>query len=136
VELGWRAWLLGYKVMIIPNSKVSHLGGQTVKNFSKIIAFHGTKNYLSLVLTHFEITQIFKIFLKLGIMIFSEKFKSDEKFKENSQISFNIPDFRTSIRAFLWVVKNLKNILKKRNEIQSNKICTNQDLRKMNLITK
>ena len=34
VDLGWRAWILGYRVVLVPDSVVYHEGGQTVQEMS------------------------------------------------------------------------------------------------------
>ena len=66
VDLGWRAWIWGYKVVLAPNSIVYHLGGQTVKNLSSEIKFHGVKNSLMLNITNFESKLAFNSLVKLG----------------------------------------------------------------------
>ncbi len=48
VDLGWRAWMIGYKVILTPKSIVYHVGGQTIKSKKPEIAFHGFKNQLSM----------------------------------------------------------------------------------------
>ena len=54
VDLGWRAWIWGYKIVVVPNSIVYHTGGQTVKQHSSAVRFHGVKNSLIIRLTNFE----------------------------------------------------------------------------------
>jgi len=34
VDLGWRAWIWGYKIVVVPSSIVYHKGGQTVKQLT------------------------------------------------------------------------------------------------------
>jgi len=43
VDIGWRAWLWGHKVALVPQSIVYHTGGATVRNLSFEIKFHGVK---------------------------------------------------------------------------------------------
>ena len=54
VDLGWRAWMIGYKVVLTPKSIVYHVGGQTIKSKKSEIAFHGFKNQLTMKITNFE----------------------------------------------------------------------------------
>ena len=129
VELGWKAWLWGYNVAIIPTSIVYHHVGQTVKKFSKTISFHGTKNYVSLLMTHAGFFSTFKILLKIGIFSLFRK----QPNKESSQI-FSVPSFKTTIHANLWILRNLGKILKKRHQIQSRKIRSNKELQNMGLL--
>ena len=65
VDIGWRAWLLGYKVVLVPNSIVYHIGGQTIKTLNPLIQFHGVKNTLILRLTNFELSFAFKSIVSL-----------------------------------------------------------------------
>ena len=100
VEICWKAWLWGYNVVIIPKSIAYHYGGQTVKKFSKIIAFHGTKNYVSLLMTHFGFKNSLKILLKL---LFYPLFKYKFERKISGHVSnFRIPDFTTILKASFW----------------------------------
>ena len=132
VEISWKAWLWGYKVVIIPTSIAYHHGGQTVKKFSKIIAFHGTKNYISLLMTHFGLKNSFKIILKL---LFFPLLKYRFKRKDSKTVSnFQIPDFSTILKASFWVLVNLNKIIKKRKNLQSRMVRTNDQLKEMGLI--
>ena len=58
VDLGWRAWIMGYKVVLVPSSIVYHKGGQTVNRLDSVIRFHGVKNTLLLILANFELRLI------------------------------------------------------------------------------
>ena len=40
VDLGWRSWILGYKVVIAPNSVVYHSAGKTSSKLKSEAAFH------------------------------------------------------------------------------------------------
>ena len=54
VDLGWRAWIAGYRVLIVPKSVVYHVGGQTLTKMEDQISFHGLKNQISMKITNFE----------------------------------------------------------------------------------
>jgi len=54
VDLGWRSWILGYKVVVVPESIVYHIGGQTIKTMNSVVSFHRLKNHLSMKITNFE----------------------------------------------------------------------------------
>ena len=68
VDLCWRSWILGYRVLIIPTSIVYHEGGITIKKIKSEIAFHGFKNQLAMKITNFEpILAIRNMMLFFGI---------------------------------------------------------------------
>jgi len=135
VDLGWKAWICGYKVVIVPNSIVYHSGSQTVKDFSSEIKFHGVKNTLILQLVNFEtsyaIPSIFKLFFSsflrkcFGLSIF-----------ENNETILTLPTLKTTFRGVIWVLKNMKYILEKRKNLSLRRVRTTKDLLKMGLITK
>ena len=70
VDLGWRTWILGYHVVLIPTSVVYHYGGTTVEKIKSEIAFHGFKNQLAMKITNFEpilaIKNLIKFFIIYG----------------------------------------------------------------------
>ena len=70
VDLGWRTWILGYNVVIVPKSIVYHVGGQTINQLKSKIAFHGFKNQISMKITNFETKLVLKkliiFFIKYG----------------------------------------------------------------------
>ena len=73
VEIGWKSWLYGYKVVVIPSSVVYHYGGKTIEHLSDEIAFHGVKNNIALRLTHMDFFQAVKSFVLIGFIVVSEK---------------------------------------------------------------
>ena len=62
VDLGWRAWIAGYKVMVIPKSVIYHISGKTHSAMENTISFHGLKNQLAMKITNFE------FFCQLGVV--------------------------------------------------------------------
>jgi len=134
VELGWKAWLWGYKAVVVPSSIVYHLGGQTIQRISKTIAFHSVKNSLTLRLTNLDFYDSLKSVFIITMIVLAGKLFGISLVKKMDQ-RFSLPDFRTLIRAGFWVVKNLPNIRKKRRLLNSRKMRTNQELIQMGLIT-
>lgn len=134
VELGWKAWLWGYKVVVVPTSIVYHTGGQTVKQLSKKIAFHGVKNSISLRMTNLDWQDSIKSIIVMSTIIFVQKLFGISLIKNQEQ-RFNIPNIGIIFNASWWILKNLGQIRKKRKLLKSRKIRTNQDLKKMGLIT-
>ena len=134
VEIGWKSWLYGYKVVVIPSSVVYHYGGKTIEHLSDEIAFHGVKNNIALRLTHMDFFQAVKSFILIGFIVVSEKLFKTSYYKTDYR-KYNIPKFSILIKSSFWVLKNLGKIIKKRKEINSKKIRTNNELKKMGLIT-
>ena len=68
VDLGWRTWILGYKVLVIPDSIVYHIGGQTAKKMKTELSFHGLKNQLAMKITNFENFNMLKAILSFFVV--------------------------------------------------------------------
>lgn len=133
IDLSWRAWIWGYKIVLVPNSIVYHTGGQTVKLQRSEIKFHGVKNTLVLSLTNFE-APLSKI-LKLVYNSLKKKPLRISK-NEEYEIFRSLPSFGTTIKALVWVLKNLKYIIVKRKMVNSKRSKSTEDLVKKGLIVK
>lgn len=137
IDIGWRAWIWGYKVLLVPDSIVYHLGGQTIGKMNAAMRFHGLKNLLVTRLVNFEfpyaIRGFFGFFLvrlmkKVGITV---KKTPAEGFKGKAPS----PSLtRTLFIVFFWMLKNLGYISKKRKQVNSKRIRTTKELIKMGLI--
>jgi hypothetical protein len=135
VDLGWRAWIMGYKVMLVPSSVVIHSGGKTVSSIRKLIQFHGTKNTIMLKLTNFELIYACKSIFVLLFAVFLRRFLNYKLIPDNEDIS-PLPSTTIIIKAICWVIRNFNYVRKKRKLIsRSRKISTNS-LILLNLITK
>lgn len=131
VDFGWRSWLWGYKVMVVPSSIIIHEGGVTVKQLSNEIKFHSVKNFLILNLVYFE-RPIISSLTKLLALFLTKKFSKN--FKNNDDDTFFLPTFNTSMRGFFWVLRNLNYILTKKELVNSKRKLSTADLIKMELI--
>jgi len=135
VDLGWRAWIWGYKIVLVPNSIVYHKGGETVKQHLSEIRFHGVKNSLIIRLTNFETglatTSIFKT---LGVILFRKSF-GISLVNDHEEI-FPLPSVKIILRGVMWVAKNFGYVLAKRKNVNSRRKRTSKDLLNLGLITK
>jgi len=135
VDMGWRAWIWGYKIVLVPNSIVYHKGGQTVKQHLSEIRFHGVKNSLIIRLTNFETglatTSIFKT---LGVILFRKSFGLS--LVEDHEEIFPLPSVKIILRGVMWVAKNFGYVLAKRKNVNSRRKRTTKDLLNLGLITK
>ena len=135
VDLGWRSWLWGYKVVVVPSSIVYHSGGETIKQIPKTIAFHGVKNNILLRLKNFDSFDSLKSIISISLIISIQKLFGISIIK-NIDREWNIPDLSTVFRAILWILKNQRIILAKRKALKSHQIRKNSDLKKLGLITR
>jgi GT2 family glycosyltransferase len=135
VDIGWRAWLWGYKVVLAPSSIVYHTGGQTIKQLDSLIMFHAVKNSMILFLTNFESFFAFKSLIIFSFIIMMRKIFRISIVKDPEQ-KLTMPSFKIIAKAIFWILKNSKYILAKRKQVNSNKIFSNNDLIQKGLITK
>jgi len=145
VDLGWRTWMIGYKVILTPKSIVYHIGSQTIKSKKPEIAFHGFKNQLSMKITNFEpsmaIRNTLLFFIHYG---FRElKIWFDYKIKGTTTLTATDyenkiaekPSFKIITKSILWVLSNPKYLLKKQRQIRFSRKVSTEALMKMNIIT-
>jgi len=134
VDLGWRSWLWGYKVMIIPTSIIYHFGGQTIEQLSQTMAFHRVKNNILLRLTNFDFKDSFKSLTLMVFLTMSSKLFGRDFMKIPEQ-KLAIPDLKTLFKGFIWVIQNWNKVTTRKNFLNSRKTRSNKDLKKMGLIT-
>ena len=145
VDLGWRAWMIGYKVVLTPKSIVYHVGGQTIKSKKSEIAFHGFKNQLTMKITNFEpslaIRNTLLFFIRYG---FRElKIWLDYKIKGTTTLTATDyenkiaekPSFKIIAKSIIWILSNSKYLLKKQKKIRFSRKVSTESLMKMNIIS-
>jgi len=135
VDLGWRAWLWGYKIVLVPNSIVYHTGGQTVEKILPEIRFHGVKNSLVIRLTNFEGTLAPSSIIKTFVIILFRQTFGISLVSDREQI-FPLPSIKILFRGISWVLKNMKYVLAKRKKVNSRRVRSSKDLMNLGLITK
>ena len=135
VDLGWKAWIGGYRVVIVPNSIVYHSGGETINKLKKEIQFHGSKNSVILRLTNFEISFALKSLIILFVVIFLRRFFKSKVIKDPQKYP-PLPSVSIMVSALIWVIKNSKYVLKKRKLINSQRLISTKKLIEMGLIKK
>ena len=144
VDLCWRSWILGYRVLIIPTSIVYHEGGITIKKIKSEIAFHGFKNQLAMKITNFEpILAMRNMMLFFGIYGIRElKIWLDYTISGSTKLSSteyedNIapkPSFKVITKSIFWILSNYGYLLKKQRTINKNRVYSTTILKKMNII--
>jgi len=144
VDLGWRTWILGYRVFLAPKSIVYHLGGTTIKKIKSDIAFHGFKNQLSMKITNFEPSLAIKNMIKFFIIYGSRELKiwfdykiyggtklSSTKYENNTASN---PSFKIIFNSICWVLSNPKYLIQKQRKISSTRKVSTKQLEKMNIL--
>ena len=134
VDMGWRAWLWGYRVVLVPSSVVYHTGGQTIKNISDEIRFHGIKNTMVMNLANLESPLTLNRVLSIFYIILRRKYSVNNSLNSEALVCF--PSIKTTIRGLFWVLKNLKYVQNKRNKVNSRRIRTTKQLIELGLIIK
>ncbi|KFM20126.1 glycoprotein 3-alpha-L-fucosyltransferase [Marine Group I thaumarchaeote SCGC AAA799-P11] len=144
VDLGWRTWILGYRVKLVPKSIVYHHGGTTIEKIKSEIAFHGFKNQLSMKITNFEPILAVKNMLKFFIIYGTRELKIwfDYKIYGRTKLSStkyenNIapkPSFKIIFNSIWWVLKNQKYLIQKQRKINSERKVSTHELEKMNIL--
>ena len=144
VDLGWRTWILGYDVVVVPKSIVYHLGGQTINKIKSEIAFHGFKNQISMKITNFETKLVFKklllFFVKYGIrelkIWLDYSLTGSTKLtptKYEKKIAAK-PSIRIIIKSLFWVLTNSRYLMKKHHEINSKRVLKTKKLEELGII--
>lgn len=119
-DLGWRAWLYGYKVLYCPTSIVFHLAGGTTGRgrISPLKAFHATKNAVVNLLTNSGLGGLLQGVILALVYDFVE-FLFLVKCKD-------VKCVKNKIKAYCWIVKNLKSILRKRYITQRKRVVSDK----------
>lgn len=135
VDLGWRLWVLGYKVIFAPKSIVYHYHHGTSKNFGEDkLRFLKERNALYSVFKNYDDENLAKVFSGSLSSIFNRIFvdlKFDyKKYYDLSNINekkYEIDDVKitkeplSSIMAVKALFDNLPDLAKKRKKIQDNR---------------
>ena len=127
VDLCWKVWLIGKNVLYVPKAVVYHKFGGTVGGaLSAVRIFHGTKNMFCSMLENFELQNLCTalpvsvLFTAAEMLILA--IKNDWG---------KVP---VMLKAYAWNFKNISRTLRRRHFIQSRRIVTDRQLKKMKVI--
>jgi len=134
VDLGWRAWIWGYKIVLVPNSVVYHKGGETVKQNLDAVRFHGVKNSLVFRLANFETALAIISIIKTFLLVIFRKIFGFSLIESREEI-FPLPSVRIILRGTMWVLKNIGYVLDKRKKVNERRKRTTKDLLNLGVIT-
>ena len=146
IDLGWRARIFGYKIILVPKSIVYHIGGQTIRSVKSNIAFHGFKNQLSMKVTNFESSLVFQKLIQFLVIYGFREFRIllDYWFKHETNLTptkyeekiAQKPDLKIIFKAIWWIITNPKYLWKKHQLINSKRKISTSQLEKINMIKK
>jgi GT2 family glycosyltransferase len=134
VDIGWRAWMWGYEVFLVPKSIVYHIGRQTIQKVDSIVSFHAVKNTLLLRLVNFETFFAIRSITVLYFVSFMRKFFGISVISDPEQ-SPPLPSVKMIFRGIFWIMRNHKYLIAKRKVVNSRRIRSTQDLMELGLIT-
>lgn len=109
-DLCQRAWLAGYKILYVPESKIYHKGGETAKSLNpSFIQFHSFKNRIFTYLKNFESSYLLKI--AIPHLIFCELISTLYLLTLKFSLGLAIQ------KAIFWNILHFKKILQEREKI-------------------
>ena len=113
VDLCWRLWLKGYKIVYEPTSNIQHICSGSWTNYSFDKIFFGQYSRLTNMLKNLEFKTLI---LAIPLSIFYDFVLIMKNiFERDNTVS------KAIIKANISIISELKKILKKRHEIQSNR---------------
>ncbi len=144
VDLGWRTWIIGYRVILVPTSVVYHSAGTTMKKMKSEIAFHGFKNQLSIKITNFEMILSVEKMILFFITYGKRELKIwlDYTFRHATKLSptkyedtiATKPNVWIILKSVWWLVKNQKYLIKKQRFVNSMRVFSTKELENRNII--
>ena len=152
VDLGWRCWISGRRVIVVPGSVVYHVGGATTTTTTGgggagglDMPFHGAKNQLLMKLTNFEsflaVSRTARFLAVYGIRelriaaeyrLYGRTRITSTKYE--TAIARN-PDLRSAARAVWWILRHPGYVRSKRARVNSLRRYSTRDLQRMGVIT-
>lgn len=132
LDLAWRVQLIGFKVKAVPQAQIYHFAGGTVtggrgskKSFTSNIRrrYLGEKNQLRNLLKNYSLGSLFTVLpryfildaMEMSYFLFSGKIKVL---------------WQAYIKALLWNMRNYRDTLNKRRQIQSMRVVSDAVIRK------
>lgn len=135
IDMGWRAWIYGYKVFLVPDSIVIHKGGQSISHLGPLLSFHSIKNNIILRYTNFDGKYMPKSILFFFIDNFFKKIFG-KSFLKDIESTIPIPSFSIIFKSLRWILQNQSYLREKRKQVSLKRQRNTQELEKMGLITK
>lgn len=111
-DISLRTWLSGWRIVLVPQSIVYHKGGGTITRFMRTIKlYYMIRNSIAFIIKNYEMRSII-IYLPLSIFMY---FAKCAMLLARHRSEY----FYAYVKAVLWVLPNLRVILKKRRTVQN-----------------
>jgi hypothetical protein len=111
-DLCWRIWLRGYRIVFVPKSVVFHVGGATIDEKkvqqNKKFDYYYHRNQIITLMKNYE---FFNLMWYVPVLVFLKIVADISSFKSDQFIR---------LRGILYIIRNLKQIWRKRMTVQKN----------------
>lgn len=122
-DLCWRIWLLGYRIVFVPNAYIYHASGSSIKQSSRkqyLVKYYGTRNYILTLLKNFGLKNLVCIvpihsLMWLGLAVWL-------------CVNMRIKESWYVIKGVLWNIISWRKILIKRRIIQNRRAKSDREL--------
>jgi len=113
VDLCWRIQLMGYRILLAPDSVLHHVRGvsSSLKKHDTIDVFRNTRNRITTLIKNYD---VFNLVLFLPLTIVLEILKAVILAKSDLHHSY------ATLHGIAWSLLNLRTVLAKRNVVQNN----------------
>jgi GT2 family glycosyltransferase len=122
IDLCWRINLAGYKIMVVPESKINHYEGATIKPFSFKKLYWNHRNNIFMLYKNLDPSDLIGVLTKRVLLdkinIFYAVFAR-----------LNLTHAWAIIRAYLWLFAHIGLLRQSRRDVQAQKSLSNKDIR-------
>lgn len=127
IDLGWRLYLMGYKVLYVPQSIIYHKSGATTRDFGEsrprpFFYYLNKRNRLISIIKNYSISN----FLLALTITLSEYFVLLYYFFLTKRRVYGLQLFR----AVCYVFANLRKIIKKRAQVQAYRVRSDKEIKR------
>ena len=146
VDLGWRSWIKGFRIVVVPKSIVHHIGSQTINKLDSQIAFHGFKNQISMKLTNFESSLVLQKILSFFVIYGLRELRIWFDYKIKGYTNLTATDYESTIaqkpslkiiiKSIFWIIQHPSYIYAKHKQVNSTRVFSTRNLEKNNIIKK
>ena len=133
VDMGWRAWIRGRRVAVVPGSVVYHRGSATVSAIPDRMKFHGSKNMMVMVMTNFEASHCARGVASLLLSVLARGAGGSPAGAGRAG-ALRPPSPGTALRAAWWIARNLPYVCRKRGAVRAARRVPTSRLKSLNLI--
>jgi GT2 family glycosyltransferase len=124
IDLCWRLHLVGYKLMVIPQSRVYHHAGGSLKQGSYRKIYFNYRNNIMMIMKNLELKNLFKLLFIRYILEIINLFYA-------LCIKFSIKEFFAIFNAHIWIITHIGSIIRKRRVVQNMRTIADKDLKRL-----